>query len=115
MGLADGQSAEGSCAEKTGVIRGPSMGRVRGKEQLILESTPEFRHDAAAARIASLRHSAEPSPAGPFRRAMGRGLVRLGLRLGYDGHVPPFVSQLGTEGTPASAGVTSPLHAARAS
>lgn len=80
--------------------------------------TPEFRHEAATARIASLRRSAEPSPAGPLRRAVGRGLVTLGLRLGYAGLVPPVVSQLGAEGAPASAGATSSppaLRAARAS
>jgi hypothetical protein len=112
--LANEQSTEGSRAEKTGLVRAPSLVRVE-KEQLILELTPEFRHHAAAARVASLRHSAEPSPPGPLRRVVGRGLVRLGLRLGYAGPVPPVVSQLGAEGTPAPAGVASPLRAARAS
>ena len=74
----------------------------------IFELTPEFRHEAAASRVAALYRSAERSPAGPLRRAVATGLVRLGLRLGYDGNVPPLVSQLGTEeGPPATAGGSS--------
>ena len=74
----------------------------------MLELSPEFRHELAEARMAALRRSAEPSPAGPLRRAIGSGLVRLGLRLGYDGRVPPFVTQLVTEdGPPAPAGGSS--------
>ena len=74
----------------------------------MLELTPEFRHELATARMATLRRSAEPAPKGPVRRAVGSGLVRLGLRLGYDGSVPPFVTQLVTEGDPpASAGGSS--------
>ena len=56
--------------------------------------TPEVRRELSAARVAALHRSAEIHPAGPLRRAVGSGLVRLGLRLGYDdGRVPPFVSQ----------------------
>jgi hypothetical protein len=55
---------------------------------------PEIRQELAATRITALRRSAEHAPPGPLRRALGSGFVRLGLRLGYDGHVPPFVSQL---------------------
>ena len=73
----------------------------------IFELTPEFRHEAATSRVAALQRSAEPLPAGPVRRAVASGLVRLGLRLGYTGSVPPVVSQLGTEGAPATAGATS--------
>lgn len=81
---------------------------MKGKEQDILELNPEFRHELAAARAEALRRSAEPSPPGPLRRAIGSGLVRLGLRLGYDGRVPPFVTQLVTEdGPPAPAGGSS--------
>jgi len=57
--------------------------------------------------VAALRRSAEPLPAGPLRRAVASGLVRLGLRLGYDGSVPPYVLQSDEEVTPATAGVTS--------
>jgi hypothetical protein len=55
--------------------------------------TPEIRRELSDARVAALRRSAERRPAGPLRRAVGSALVRLGLRLGYDGNVPPFVSQ----------------------
>jgi hypothetical protein len=54
---------------------------------------PEIRQELAATRVTALRRSAEHVPVGPLRRALGSGLVRLGLRLGYDGHVPPLVSQ----------------------
>lgn len=71
----------------------------------MFDMSPEFRHQLAVDRMASLRRSAESSPTRPLRRALGSGLVRLGLRLGYDGHVPPFVSQLDTDaGPPATAG-----------
>jgi hypothetical protein len=71
----------------------------------MLELNPEFRHELAAARADALRRCAEPVPPGRLRRAAGSGLVRLGLRLGYDGRVPPFVTQLVTEdGPPAQAG-----------
>ena len=43
--------------------------------------------------MAALHRSAEAPPAGPLRRAAGSALVRLGLRLGYDGSVPPLVAQ----------------------
>jgi len=52
-----------------------------------------FGHELATIRLAELHRAAEPLPAGPLRRAVGTALVRLGLRLGYDGSVPPFVSQ----------------------
>jgi hypothetical protein len=61
---------------------------------MLEQLTPELRHELAAARVAALHRSAEHRAAGPLRRALGSGLVRLGLRLGYDGSVPPFVSQL---------------------
>jgi hypothetical protein len=54
---------------------------------------PEFRRELAAVRVAALHRSATPAQAGPFRRAVASGLVRLGLRLGYDGSVPPLVAQ----------------------
>ena len=55
--------------------------------------TPEVRRELAAARVAALHRSAMPAHAGPLRRAVAAGLVRLGLRRGYDGSVPPLVSQ----------------------
>ena len=61
---------------------------------MLEQLTPEVRHELAAARVAALYRSAESRPAGRLRRTVGSGLVRLGLRLGYDGSVPPFVSQL---------------------
>ena len=74
----------------------------------IIELTPEFRHEVAAARVAALHRSAEPVPAGPVRRAVARWLVGLGLRLGYDGNAPAFDPQpITEEGTPATAGGTS--------
>ncbi len=54
---------------------------------------PELRQELAAARVAALHRSAGHSAAGPLRRAAGSALVRLGLRLGYDGSVPPLVAQ----------------------
>jgi hypothetical protein len=54
---------------------------------------PEVRQELAAARVAALHRSAGRSAAGPLRRAAGSALVRLGLRLGYDGSVPPLVAQ----------------------
>jgi hypothetical protein len=63
----------------------------------VFDMSPEFRHQLAADRMASLRRSAEPSPNRPLRRALGSGLVRLGLRLGYDGHPPRPVSLPGTD------------------
>jgi hypothetical protein len=56
---------------------------------------PEIRRELAAARVAALHRSAMPAQAGPLRRAVASGLVRLGLRLGYDGSVPPLVTQPG--------------------
>jgi hypothetical protein len=54
---------------------------------------PEVRRELAAARVAALHRSATPAHAGPLRRVVASGLVRLGLRLGYDGSVPPLVAQ----------------------
>ncbi|MCZ7587370.1 MAG: hypothetical protein M5U27_00610 [Gaiella sp.] len=54
--------------------------------------TPEIRQELATARIASLHRSAGPVPAGALRRTAGSALVRLGLRLGYDGRVPPSLA-----------------------
>jgi hypothetical protein len=61
---------------------------------MLEQLTPEVRHELAAARVAALTRSAERRPAGRLRRTVGSGLVRLGLRLGYDGSVPPLVTQL---------------------
>ena len=61
---------------------------------MLEQHVPEIRQELAATRVSALRRSAERAPVGPLRRAFGAGLVRLGLRLGYDGHVPPLVSQL---------------------
>src|SRR6476659_4330793 len=54
---------------------------------------PEIRQELAAARVAALHRSAANAAPGPLRRAAGSALVRLGLRLGYDGSVPPLVAQ----------------------
>ena len=54
---------------------------------------PELRQELAAARVAALHRSAGLIPPGPLRRAAGSALVRLGLRLGYGGSVPPRVLQ----------------------
>ena len=53
----------------------------------------EMRQELAAARVAALRHSARRSPAGPLRRAVGNGFVRLGLLLGSDGSAPSVREQ----------------------
>ena len=63
----------------------------------MFDVSDRFLYQLAADRRASLQRSGEHCPAGPLRRAVGAGLVRLGLRLGYDGNVPPFDSQLGTD------------------
>ena len=55
--------------------------------------TPEIRQELAAARLAALHRSAASATPGPLRRAAGSALVRLGLRLGYEGSVPPLVAQ----------------------
>jgi hypothetical protein len=52
---------------------------------MIEPHAPEIRRELAAARTVSLRHAARPSPPGPLRRAVGNGLVRLGLLVGSDG------------------------------
>jgi hypothetical protein len=57
---------------------------------------PEIRQELAAARLAALHRSAASSSPGPLRRAAGAALVRLGLRLGYEGSVPPLVAQPGS-------------------
>ncbi len=54
---------------------------------------PEVRQELAAARLAALERSATSASPGPLRRATGSALVSLGLRLGYDGSVPPLVAQ----------------------
>jgi len=54
---------------------------------------PEIRQELAAARLAALHRSAASATPGPLRRAAGSALVRLGLRLGYEGSVPPLVTQ----------------------
>ena len=54
---------------------------------------PEIRQELAAARLAALHRSAASASPGPLRRAAGSALVRLGLRLGYVGSVPPLVTQ----------------------
>ena len=54
---------------------------------------PEIRQELAAARLAALHRSAVSAHPGPLRRAAGSALVRLGLRLGYEGSVPPLVMQ----------------------
>ncbi len=66
----------------------------------MFDVSDRFLYQLAADRRASLQRSGEHCPAGPLRRAVGAGLVRLGLRLGYDGNVPPFDSQLGTDAEP---------------
>lgn len=71
---------------------------------------PEVRHELALLRTAGLRRSAT-TPAGSFRRAVGGGLVRLGLRLAHDGSVPPLVPQLPCR-EEAPARVSSPAFAA---
>jgi hypothetical protein len=60
---------------------------------MLEQLTPEIRQELAAARVAALYRSATPAHAGRLRRAVASGLVRLGLRLGYEGSVPPLVAQ----------------------
>ena len=47
------------------------------------DPSPEFRYQLAVDRRVSLQRSGEHPPAGPVRRAVGSGLVRRGLRVGY--------------------------------
>jgi hypothetical protein len=47
----------------------------RDKESTMLDQSAEVRHQLAVDRTASLRRSAEPVPAGPFRRALGSAAV----------------------------------------
>jgi hypothetical protein len=73
----------------------------------MFDLTPEFRHEVAAVRMTALQRSAERRPAGRLSRALGARLVTIGLRLGDNGRVPPFVAQLGPEkGPSATAGGT---------
>jgi hypothetical protein len=72
----------------------------------MLEHDTTIRSELVAARVAALHRSAERPPAGALRRAVATGLVRLGLRMGYDGLVPPFVSQ----GNGVGAGLTPGTH-----
>jgi hypothetical protein len=60
---------------------------------MLEQLTPEVRHELAAARVAALHRSATPARAGRLRRSVASGLVRLGLRLGYEGSVPALVAQ----------------------
>lgn len=60
----------------------------------MFDVSDRFLHQLAADRRASLRRSGEPRPADPLRRAIGRALVRLGLRLGHDGSVAPIGSRI---------------------
>jgi hypothetical protein len=53
----------------------------------------EIRQELTAVRVGALRDAARPSHPGPLRRAVGNAFVRLGLRLGSDGSVPPSVVQ----------------------
>ncbi len=55
--------------------------------------TPEIRQELAAARVAALHRSARGAPPGALRRAVGSALVRLGLRVGYEGSALPLVPQ----------------------
>ncbi len=74
----------------------------------------EIRRELAAVRVSALRRSARPSPAGPLRRALGNGFVRLGLRLGSDGSVPPsFAHAVSVQEVPAPAGASAFLPAWR--
>ena len=65
---------------------------------------PEIRQELAAVRMAALRDAARPSHAGPLRRAVGNGFVRLGLLLGSDGSVPPVAQHESHQEALASAG-----------
>jgi hypothetical protein len=63
------------------------------------DSSSEFRHRLAADRMAALRRCAEHGPPSSLRRAVGSGLVRLGLWLRSDGRVPPLVTSAGPPAT----------------
>ena len=78
-----------------------------------MDSSSQLRHQLAADRMASLRRSAEHGPPSSLRRAVGSGLVRLGLRLGYPGSVPPFLSELGIEAGRATTAATRPVATSR--
>jgi len=76
--------------------------------------TPEIRTQLAADRVAALRHSARPVHPGPLRRSLGNAFVRIGLRLGSDGSVPPSaVLAESLEEVSAPAGASSILLSAR--
>jgi hypothetical protein len=75
----------------------------------VFDMSPEFRHQLAADRMASLRRSAESSPARPLRRAVGAGLARLRLTLGDDSRGPRSGSLPGTDtASPATTAVFFP-------
>ena len=57
-----------------------------------MDSSSQLRHQLAADRMAALRRSAEKGPPSALRRAVGSGLVRLGLRLRGNGRIPTVVS-----------------------
>ncbi len=67
---------------------------------------PEIRQELAAARVAALHRSTGRFAPGPFRRVAGSALVRLGLRLGYDGSVPPSLAPESYQEALASAGAS---------
>jgi hypothetical protein len=76
--------------------------------------TPEIRTQLAVDRVAALRHAARPAHPGPLRRSLGNAFVRLGLRLGTDGSVPPSAAPAESlEEVSAPAGASSILLAAR--
>ena len=79
---------------------------------MIEAHAPEIRQEFAAARAAALRTSARPSPPGPLRRAVGNGLVRLGLLVGSDGLDTPSPLRPGLR-EEAPAGASSVVLAAR--
>ena len=74
----------------------------------MFDVSDRFLHQLAADRRASLHRSGEPRPAGPLRRAIGSGLVRLGLRMSHGGNVPPSASQVGADTGPATTAGDSP-------
>lgn len=57
-----------------------------------MDSSSQLRHQLAADRMAALRRSAEHGPPSSLRRAIGSGLMRLGLRLHGKGRIPPVTS-----------------------
>jgi hypothetical protein len=74
----------------------------------------EIRTQLAADRVSALRRSARPVHPGPLRRSLGNAFVRVGLRLGSDGSVPPSaVPAESLEEVSAPAGASSILLSAR--